>query len=327
VTQKTQSVVPVHVRGAAKYSLWPGKGSAAHPKVVAERYRAGQAQLNAYQQVVKTALTLDHVPQGVMAVCLRLSAQLYRIQRRAYGDELLRMFVEPLATAVRRGLDVDRVMFIAHAARNAFGPGLPDDEQAELRGMVERLLTEWKEKQTVETVTQEDTSQLEETGIVALVPADPLASLKPREVNALVRELRAQAQKLLAEKVGPDAHMALEALLERAGTGNGKGRTKRAKAASGLSYDRVMSLTAHEKSKLKKAESDLNQALMLHEPIVRQVVALRLCKRMPTEDIAAEVQVDVRDVEEILARMRPWVARLTTFFDSDWFWGPATATA
>ncbi len=70
----------------------------------------------------------------------------------------------------------------------------------------------------------------------------------------------------------------------------------------------------------KQATDALRECLAVHEPIVRRAVALRLTRLLSPEEIAAQLELELEDVHDILTQMRPWVHRFTGFFDQDRYW-------
>ena len=320
VTRSVENTMPY---GVNKYARQTGRVGQPPSAAAVSNYAAARARMDSYMRNVGFAL--DTVGGGAnvleRAVCMRLAAKFYGIQRRAHPDTVLQAFVKPVALAVMRGMPPARALFVAEASRRVFGANTTGDERAALEAMVGEYLNAAKAKEdsrVSETVTSDPAERVEETGIVAKAeaPPDPLAKLKPRELSALVKELRAQARTLLSEKLGEEAEVPLEALLARAGPK----RRRRKGATSGLSFERVTSPDAFEKEKRRRAEEQLRSALSLLDPVAKNCVALRLSKLWRYDVIADELEITRADVEDILGRVRPWLARLTTYFDADWWW-------
>jgi hypothetical protein len=79
-------------------------------------------------------------------------------------------------------------------------------------------------------------------------------------------------------------------------------------------------LTPLERFTKLGATTALRTALSGHQEIVKLVVAGRLCAKKTFDDLAQEYGLTKDDVLDILTRMRAWVSRFTTYFDSEWYW-------
>jgi len=89
---------------------------------------------------------------------------------------------------------------------------------------------------------------------------------------------------------------------------------------SALSLTEVTRDTPLERYRRRRAVGCLRLALAQHQPVVKRCVAERLCHHRPVPELARELFLSEDQVRDILERMRPWVHRFTTFFDSDWYW-------
>jgi hypothetical protein len=97
-----------------------------------------------------------------------------------------------------------------------------------------------------------------------------------------------------------------------------RGRTIRPREE--IPFAEVTKETPLERFRRRRAVEQLREALAPHQPVVKQCVAERLCLHRPTAELARELHLTEQQVEEILARVRPWVHRYTTYFDPDWYW-------
>jgi hypothetical protein len=87
-----------------------------------------------------------------------------------------------------------------------------------------------------------------------------------------------------------------------------------------ISLSEVGKETPLEKFTRTRATEQLRYALAPHQLVVKRCVALRLCKHMTYKELAEELGLSTEQVEDILTRMRGWVAMYTTFFEHDWYW-------
>ena len=280
-------------------------------EVMVKRWGASQVEIGAFREHVKLCLSRSRLTMIERNHCLRMAARFYRVLRRAYEHEYEPQLGEILVDEVRSGRKLDTAFEVLRFSFDHFGQ--PYDEQmfARFRTVVE-METSGKEKGTMEEAVKSEVVSTPES-----TPADPLAKVAPEQMAKLVRKLRDQAAKLLAEHVGDGAEGAVALLLTRAGSGIGKGKKKRPDA---ISYEKVKRETALERVRKAKAESALRECLSVHEPVVKDCVALRLCKHLGYDEIARECDLTREDVADILAKLRPYVARFTTFFQSDYWW-------
>jgi len=100
---------------------------------------------------------------------------------------------------------------------------------------------------------------------------------------------------------------------------NGRGRV-RFNGRINLSLKEVTRDSTLERFKRTRATAQLRMALAPHQEVVKLCVAERLCHHKDTAALARDLKLTEDQVKEILARMRPWVHRYTTYFDSDWYW-------
>ncbi len=89
---------------------------------------------------------------------------------------------------------------------------------------------------------------------------------------------------------------------------------------TGLSLSEIDQPSAFGLFTRKQATTALRDCLAVHEPIVRRCVALRLTRLLTPEEIAAQLELELEDVDDILTQMRPWVHKFTGFFDQDRYW-------
>jgi len=112
-----------------------------------------------------------------------------------------------------------------------------------------------------------------------------------------------------------------ESAARSGGNGSGNGRSKGPrKERRHVSFSVVMKETTLERYRRKEAARALRNALAPHDQVVKVCVAERLCHHLSREQLADKCGLSEGQVEDILERMRPWVHRFTTFFDSDWYW-------
>jgi DNA-directed RNA polymerase specialized sigma24 family protein len=87
-----------------------------------------------------------------------------------------------------------------------------------------------------------------------------------------------------------------------------------------LSATEMYRETPGERFMRKRAQEELKKALVMHQPVVKRCVVERLCHHKPHEQLAQELCLTADEVKDILAKMRRWVGRYTTYFEHDWFW-------
>ncbi len=70
----------------------------------------------------------------------------------------------------------------------------------------------------------------------------------------------------------------------------------------------------------EQAARELRVAIRSFQPLERQCIIARLCRRMSFERIADELQVTRNDVTAVLDRARERVQERTISFSSPWYW-------
>ena len=255
------------VRGVARFARKPGRAGV-NPGLAVQRYAAGQERFIGYMSTAKTHLDARGFRIMPRQLCLRLSQRLYRAFRKAYGDDVFALCVEPVAVAVRRGMTLEVALFVVRVSRLSFGLAFSDEEFARIRMLVKENLRAGKGEDMKKT---EDGGKKTEDG------------------------------------------------------GGAKASSAKRRPEPQISFAHVMAATPLERIRKAGAEKALREALGVHQPLVKECVALRLCKHLGFDELAERLDLTRRDVEEILEKMRPWVKRYTAFFDSDWYWQEAAS--
>jgi len=289
--------------GVARYArhLKPG---APNRETTIANYAASREAFGAFMDHVKRRIDMVRQPLIVRQERVRLASRLYKLMRKSYGSEYLPDAVEVIAHAVAQGMTTEHAMGVLRVSAEVLSRPLDDAVVAGMQIRVEECLSAGKE---IVLKTQDDVNP----NPVELEP-EP----EPDRTEELAAELRATALKLLKKKVGDEAEKVLPDVLARAG---GAGPRRKRGGGPAL-YDRVTAATALERVTRRRAEEMLREALGMHQSVVKECVALRLCKRLGYDEIARELELTREDVEHILSKLRPWVRRFTTFFDTDWYW-------
>ncbi len=103
------------VRGVARFARKPGRAGV-NPGLAVQRYAAGQERFIGYMSTAKTHLDARGFRIMPRQLCLRLSQRLYRAFRKAYGDDVFALCVEPVAVAVRRGMTLEVALFVVRVS-------------------------------------------------------------------------------------------------------------------------------------------------------------------------------------------------------------------
>jgi hypothetical protein len=145
-----------------------------------------------------------------------------------------------------------------------------------------------------------------------------------------VDELRERVVKYFTGKLEPgqNPEAIADDLVQAIASAEATGKRKRPKLkASARERHKVLSgarevsdATPVDRFTRQRAVRMLREALALHQPVVKKCVAERLCNHKSFQQLAEELNLSVDEVKDILAKLRGWVHKFTTYFENDWYW-------
>jgi hypothetical protein len=259
-------------------------------RVAADRYASFRVQYDEFRRVVKTALparlALPMLPREHL---LRYCRRVYRCWRRTPADLLSAALAAEGAQWVGDWATPEQVALAAQVAMTALGATFGDVERDALAGVIAKQV---KERATAG-------QQRAATG---------MQNEGNEEEHMVGDDFRTQAGDTVetqSAEVGKQGR--------RRGT-----RPARADSLTTASVAEVETIVDTHRRRI--AAKNLRLALAGHQPIVKRVVAKRLCEHAKFDDIAKEYDLTRAEVEDILNRMRKWVYRFTAFFNEDYYW-------
>ena len=306
-----------------------------------EHYRAVQTAMDDYM----FACRLRGLRAGASARELRLLINFRRVVHRLYRTKEPGRLLDMVSLAAVRWvgpeLSSERVASVAVACLEALGRSMKPAEADWMRNAVmvraavpqvaSSLAGESETEGTdVECWTGKEGNMESEVKVQIAEckmqneerPEETVVVLKASELAAKVEEFLATRQVVAASDAGQIARDMAESLARGLKPEKPRKRGRRPKAADGqMSAVTVTGpLTVREKFRREQAMGALRTALSGHQPVVKFVVAGRLCARRTFEDLAQEYGLTKDEVLDILSKMHGWVSRFTTFFEADWFW-------
>ncbi len=269
------------VRGVAKYARsGVSQMSVSERAAATAKYAAAREKLAEYEQAMKAGLTRLNLDFMNRRMVMNFSRRLYRVHRLAYGPELFERIAAAAVQFVRKGLNSEVATPVVELSCAATGRGISEAELKQLKRVVRKQAGE--EHRTMEREER---------------------MVEGRSQKSKIRMQSAEGETAKAAKSAK--------------------RIRRRKSPGGLGVSAVSVINDRsplERILRQRAVEGFQNALAVHQPVVKACVARRLLDRLSYEELARELCLRKENVADILEKMRPEVAKFTRYFDDDWYW-------